>query len=429
MVRKLGIGSLLLAVVALVGKFGLEYHYGRQLDRLVQLSSPVMLLSYGGVSVGLDGSISVNDISMEPREYPSRFTLEKLRLFSSDRSFLFKGAKVFGWGRLPAQFSIEFLGAEYDPNFGQDVNKSTECRLIDAPMEYSNMGFYNFRSDARLDINSADASNSRLTVASTIFDKSQETIVVDFDATKLTEDTLRSGALPIKTVSYSSTLDSEFAKNLLEYCADKLQMTVEQYLALQVGSIQHVKTLGIALEEPMRDALRKYMQGGAELTLVSTPSSQARNIRQIQFYKPKDLVNILNLTAKLDGETIGRVRHIESLAQTEDAEPQEDEAVKTVEQVEKPAVVDQRPVNLAQVRAPAPETPQKRVERSYQTVRLANASRYVGQRVRVQRKGKADIEGYLVAHKPRLKIERASFGGKMVLPVELEDVRRLQVLR
>ena len=77
----------------------------------------------------------------------------------------------------------------------------------------------------------------------------------------------------------------------------------------------------------------------------------------------------------------------------------------------------------------APQSASTVKKKSYRKVRLSDAKRYVGRNVRVKRRGRL-LEGRLSSWGERkMVLERRRYGGKTEMPINIDEVVGLEVLR
>ena len=148
-----------------------------------------------------------------------------------------------------------------------------------------------------------------------------------------------------------------------------------------------------------RQAMAKYMRGGARFVVESKPSEQLKNLSRAQFFKPNDVLGWLNMTVSLEGVEI----------------PVEIPEISAAEQ----AAIDEKK------RAPAVK------KKEYYAVSAVRARDYIGRKVRIKRKGdKPTIKGRMSGFEDnRIAVDVYRHAGEMTLNVPITDVAKFEVLQ
>ncbi len=419
-------GLVVVAAVLMATKFYLEAQYKEELDKLAALVRPFATLEYNKVAIEFDGGIAISGVRLYPTTVDASFTAKKIKFFSSDRMFLVKGHRIFENGKMPDILSMTVEDLDTDPSFGQEVNPREECRFIHAAVDFSSLGIDSVVSDFKLKANFSDRFNSSIDVVVDSEEMSYISSRVEFDASQLDQYSLQGQSLPINKISVKSQLDPIYASDVIADCAEKLNMSADEYVSNVVGAPDYLRVLGVDLGESVRQALQKYTRGQAELEVVSLPSNQLKSLSNLQVYKPSDIVSLLHLSIALDGQDLGDISEmtmqLPSKELADAAKPVEDTAPESVlsnDIDDRPAVADPTRKNNAAA-----------TKKSYQAVRLSDAKRYIGYRVRVSRKGKPSLKGRLKSYSvSKLKVQKNGYGGSVVLPVFLSNVSKIEVYR
>ena len=84
--KNIFIAFIVIALLLIAGKFYVEYEYSQGVDELAENISPYANLKHDRVHIGLDGSISIENISIIPRaNIGSDILIDSITLASDDR--------------------------------------------------------------------------------------------------------------------------------------------------------------------------------------------------------------------------------------------------------------------------------------------------------------------------------------------------------
>lgn len=401
---------LLIPVVLFVGKIVLENKYKKELDKLVFMASPYARVDYRDLDITFDGAIAISGIRVEVLESADTFQLDEIKLFSSDRMLLIKGAEVFADGTFPEMLRLDIKGFVYDPSWGVKVKPKRECRYIEEQVDYSKLGIAEARDNWVMYVDFADKANSVYRVSVDSDDMYSMDFQLKFDASQLSVNSMiQQETLPINEISIDTRIDENFAASYIDYCARKLGMSEKDYVANVIGSDEYMKILGVRLTDEAKQALQASVRGGVEAGLVAYPSSTLKSVESLKLYKPKDIVRMLNLSFAVDGEPVS------ALVKANEDEP-------SVQAQEEQASVkgDRKQEDNEGV--------QEQKVKSFKQIDLNDISKYVGQDVRVYRKGKSMIEGLFISFRGnKMQVEAIGIRGYMTLPIDIRGIEKVEV--
>jgi len=166
--KKITLIIFILAILLFGGKFGLERYYESKLDKLIGLVKfSVGDINHKGVTIGFDGSISINRLSIRPHAIDTTVSIEKISLFSSDRLLPLKIANSFEKKEIPENIGLRVNDLEYNPNlYMPKIDSKNECRYIETPINYSSLGIRKLNSDLEMSINTSNKSDSLIEMTS-----------------------------------------------------------------------------------------------------------------------------------------------------------------------------------------------------------------------------------------------------------------------
>lgn len=433
--KKLFLLLILLGCLVIAGKFGLEYYYKKKLDNLISQASLFADIKYRNLSIGFDGSVSIQGININARTTDADFRIKQIRVFSSDRLLPLKALKSFYQGEPPEFFGIKVDSLEYDPNIFEQadvVDTNNECLSIEHPIKYASLGINRLITDLELSVDLQQLSRSYLDLSSS--DQTGDmNIALVFDASNISSGQIPTTMLPEK-ISFGYSLNEEVAEQLLNYCANKLNMSADQYLNTVINSPKYAQIQGIDFGADARQALAQVMQGGKWISIESSPSDGLNDLSNAQSSTLKDIIQSLNLTVAVDNTDVNL-----DIAQLEENTKQAAPAPTT--KTEKTVVQNYqtRPgfnstltkEQQRRIRHKEKELElQKNDTRSYKTTTLSDAKRYINYNVIVKRDDKADIVGVLVGFSETgVLIEHSKHGGIATFDVASDDIAELTVYR
>lgn len=426
--------KLLVVIALLVILFGLklymESRYENGLDQAIALVQPAVSVDYDDLSIELDGSLSISGLQFRSAELRKPISIKNINVSSSDWLFLFRGKKAYGRGDFPESFSISVQAFEFDSRLIQLDDPENECKYIEAGIDYSSLGEPLISSDVTIELDLRDHTNGLLNLTSTNkFSTTESQMTFSLDTLRLNNQSNKE--IPIETFSLSDTIDQAHAEDVIRYCANKLNLSQEEYVNTVIGSPEFTQGLaGVDLGNEFQEALKKYYQGNSTLKINAKPSDQLKNFNRARLFKNKDVIKMLNLTAELDGKTVP-IEVSDMLAtQGQIEEPTEIGEKITSAIKNKQEETEQDPRILERIRYE--EQKKNRKPASFQLVKLTQANKFINYSVRVKRKNKADIKGRLISYDPRkgeLVIGLSQYGGNVKFTINRSEVRQLEVYR
>lgn len=399
--KKIIIILVLLGLAVFAGKLYIENQYETELNNAIAMAGAFADIRYEKVEIGFDSSITIKDIKITPTDFGDTVAIRSIRFNSSDPLFPIKGSKVFEQGKFPAQFSVDVKGFDVDAALIDKANEGKECRSMQSAVRYTAAGLDRINSDMRFEMDFRDPSSSGGSIR--ILDQlSTSTIELDMDATQLTGIAL-GGDIPITKIELTTELDADLAKELTAYCAEVYKVTPETYLNKVVASAKFSQnTFGADLGPDMNKSVVNFMQGGKRFSFRARPTEKFGGIQSIANLRPDQILSRLNLSVSLDGLRVPLTIARETVEEKQERADEENDVIK-----------------------------EKNRQRRYVKVNLGTASQYVGQRIRISRKGdKKRIKGRMSGFNDnRVAVEVYRHGGEMTLNVSVDEIRKFEVYR
>jgi len=435
MLKKVVIFIVLAALLLLAGKFGLEYSYRQKLDELVQTARLHAQVSYNDLHIDLDGSVNIGGIAIRPNQLNNEIKVNNIRLFSSDRLFLLKGLEIFANGNLPESFSVNVDDLEMSASLGVTSGSHVGCNYLFSEMDISPLVSGNLVSDIDISLDASNKSEAQISINAETQDVYSVNGSIGFDGFAFSDaepavvlqQMAVEGDLPIKTLSFSAEYDPQFADKFLNYCASLLGLDVEQYLLDIVGADQYYQRLGFVPSSQLKQAMLLFSKGAGELSVQATPSKSGRNFRRLSAYQPQDIAKFLNLSVQVGDQDIPELFMEGELAAKLNKKEAKKGWLSNSEASSLRNKKNRQKLAGKRLRTPQSTTIKKQV--GYRKVRLADAKRYIGRDVRVKRRGRL-LEGNLLSWGDnKVVLERYRFGGRTEMPLNVDEIKGLEVRR
>jgi len=379
--KNLAILLIVLAGLLFASKIYIEKRYESKLDDVISTVGFFANISYDSVKVDFDGSISLNGLKVSSPQLEGSLAIQKIRAISSDPLMAFNGFSTFKDGKFPETFDLSITQMDLPIAGIERLSKtllpsnsgSSECRDFATTFNYTGAGYSTLLTDLRVALDFSDVYNTVVN-----FDGFDETSSFELewvlDASQV-ESVVYGGSkeLPVSEINVDYKLEPDAAKRFVKYCADEFKVTPDVFLEKVIGSA-------------------KYSEN-------SFGHDFGPQVEQLKFYKPKDILRWLNLTASLDGEQLPLRESV--LAAEEQAKADDDET-KVVEQAK------------------------------YAFINADDAESYVGRWVRIYRTlGRKKLQGKLsgVTEEERLMVDMYQHGGLMTLTVGIDEIETIEVLK
>lgn len=413
--KKLLMVVVLALVVVFAGKFYVEGRYKKELDKSIRLVSSYVDIDYSNVTIGFDGSLSVHDISVRKIGDAGSLTIKKLMAVSSDRFAPLRNGE-FDLEEFPEwmNFSIESL--RYDSVL-LEPDTDEECLTFLTAYISSEIGLtetianMSFKADFR-----------DLTNIETVIDYKDQSSTMKMQFNFAFNDVLkvysRQGALPFDNIRLTTWLDPSYASGFNDYCAAKLNMSVDDYLTNFVASKRYsVESFGLNLGEKFSKALVVYMKGGKDVVFSAHPSDLLKKTESIEAYSVRDLIRLLNLKMSLDGKSVALdLRASDTTTDEKDISGFWQNLFKTEDSESADLPKEEKNV------APS-------AKRAYSAEPVNTLPNFINSYARIWRKGeKVKLEGLINGYSQGVvSFEIRKFGGQAIYKIPLNDIRKLEV--
>ncbi|MDB4512103.1 hypothetical protein N9060_01435 [Arenicella sp.] len=441
--KKFIVFLLIVAAILFAGKLGLEHYYTKKLDEFITQVSSFADIDYRKITIGTDGSISINNLLIEPHAIDTLVRMDAITLFSSDRLLPVNLATFIKRSEFPNELGVRIANLEYDPGiFEPAIRPADKCRYIETTIspQVTAINRLNANLEASIQINSNDAVLS----VSSADQTADIDLQVTFDAGSLSRNRSGANPQPIDEITVEYKLDQQVAAELVETCADHLAMSDEEYLNNVVASSSYLRATGAAFGAAANQAMIDLMRGGKWLTINSKPSSQLNNLNNLNFYQAKDIVRLLGLKVAIDAKDVAlnvtpldpidapSDENLDDINAADLAAAAEPTQTPLISSAQNDVLAKFSPEEQQRIRQKLQENAQSDVSKyRYQTVAKNNLDRYLNHSIIVNRSGDLkQLAGELIDVKNDMFIiETSQYGGKAQFEIANKDVVEVQVYR
>lgn len=425
------LGSVILVTGVLCGavyggtKFYLHHKVESELDKGIAMVRPFMSISYREVTSDLlEGSLSVEGISISPTEIPERMRIGQIKVRGDGVGFLLDLATKGLGPEPPKKLQMQIhrmvvpLEMAYASNTSSALSltapKKTDVCSLEGVLQQTGLkelgydelvvgGFMRYRMSPSNDGLSLEASYQLQGLAS---------MRVEFDVGgALSPAAMALGSVPtFENLSFSYQFDSAYTKAVTDYCADQKKQKPKAFVdGLFAGNdASFAKALGFIPGPGLRGAFKKLISGPGELTIRANPSPNL-SLSNVGLYKPEQLVDMLDLEVIIDEKIVTDMSYQmasegkELLASLVSGEKKPEKAVKAK---------------------------RKKVVMRYLPVDLPLLGKNIGRELKIySTQAEKPREGRLtVISGEVVTVEQRIFGGKVELHIPFKTIKRVEVL-
>ncbi len=436
------IGLLILAGTLFGGAKGyIYYQVSSELDKIIPLASPFAEIRYQGIGSSLEGSITVENISIYPSDSSDEISIESAQIAGDGLPFLYrlmvgdfqnsppekfrlsiKGFSIPLDGDLAARYSNMLEGAKQASGVkdldGCGLMTGLSLDLLGA------LGFYAITMDTSLDVD-LDPATGRAEMQIGFDLRGVEYSQISLLLTHLPQpgSAIAGAQRPLLSeMSVTHQIDPDFVTKAQQYCAESRGLTVDAFIEsmLDMDKQQLAQQLGFIPGPGLIAAIKHFIKDPKEVSFSIHPP-EAIAPASLSFYKPEELPEVLNLKLAVNGE------------------PVTDLSFSMPEQTAKPGtrmpgLISQLPDATAAF-SPGAERPKKLKRpvptREYLPTPIAWLHNYMGKSVRIYvDQENAMRKGVLVSmEKDQITIKQRLSGGDMTVQVPLEQISRVEVYR
>ncbi|AOE84907.1 hypothetical protein [Pseudomonas sp. TCU-HL1] len=313
-------GLLSVLVVGLIIKLSLWWSVRSIMDDAISKLSPVMDITYGGITSSFDGRVGLENVQLRVPAVGDSLQVKQAELkFKSLRELLsFK--ERLAEGKFPEQMAVSLKGIALEvhgPFMQQLYNTPAERSVVTAMSEVAcgtvrnigtdemlEMGYRTLETDAEFSyLFQPGAQKLSLNLTSDTRDMGE--VRLSMSLSNMSE---KPGDLRVNPPHLSSVIfelnDNQYQRKVQQFCAGKLSQSAEVYLKTAVQQFDTVlRSQRIALGQPMLDAYGHYLKDPQSLRVELTPS-EGMAWDGLQFFEAKDVVAMLRPTVLVNQELV-----------------------------------------------------------------------------------------------------------------------------
>jgi len=279
---------------------------GRDAEHAIAALAPYATVKYDGISAGLDGSVSLDKVSVDAGHHVYRADSV---VFEAPSLFWLFGHALFGGSGLPAQFSISAEGLKLPPLPWLDPQifdpatfvpfPAAGCGDVFSDADYQRIGKARAPTHERLDYR-YDAAQHTLNLVLNLqapgFSKVDiEADLKQFDPAAMAQAPMWDHAHLEQVAATYTDLDYLARRN--QFCAQRTSANPAQFVERHISAVQEL--LKAKRAEPSSELMQLYrtlVEHGGHASLLSLPS--AGFVLAAARSAPEDLLRQLNVTAR-----------------------------------------------------------------------------------------------------------------------------------
>jgi hypothetical protein len=319
--RSLKMPLLLLGLAVAVSYAGFKiylYHQVKQaVDNMVLALSPYAHVQYGGITSGVDGTLGVERLRIEPRGVADVVTIDGVEIKTPGLMFLLRGWKIQEMRELPESLSLIVRGAEFgtdgalmramfgalDPGAAAGaLHHCGEHRVLGID-ELRKLGYHAVRMDARVGYEYAGTRNRNFAEWTV---RDMLSMKLDMEATGVSRRLFEMDDADAYLASVSlSYRDLALTRRIKAMCAEAAGISEEQYIEAQLAldDAGFQRAWGFVPGPGMREAYRNFLKQPGEIRVQVRPASDT-NFEGLRYYKPQDAFEMLNPVVSVNGEVV-----------------------------------------------------------------------------------------------------------------------------
>lgn len=416
-------GVLAVLAVGLIIKLSLWWSVRSIMDDAISKLSPVMDVTYGGITSSFDGRVGLENLQIRIPAIGDSLGVQRAELKFKSLGELLSFKERLAEGKFPEQMALSLKGIALEvhgPFMQQLYNTPPERSLFTAMSEVAcgtvrnigtdellEMGYRTLETDAEFSyLFQPGAQKLNLNLTSDTRDMGEVRLSLSLSNMPETPGDLRVNPPHMSSVVFELN-DNQYQRKIQQFCAGKLGQSPEEYLKTAVQKFDTVlRSQKIALGQPMLDAYGRYLKDPQSLRVELTPS-EGMAWDGLQFFEPKDVVSMLRPAVLVNQELVQSVE----FAWVD------------------PTVARNEPVGLEKITATQENEEDGRAVQQYEFVNVADLPGYAGKRLQFITFDGAYYQGVL--HKVEngkayLSVQFGSGTAEMFLRLEKIDKVRVR---
>ncbi|MFZ6049443.1 hypothetical protein ACFW0H_25385 [Pseudomonas sp. CR3202] len=339
-------GVLSILAVGLIIKLSLWWSVRSIMDDAIGKLSPVMDITYGGITSSFDGRVGLENLQLRVPALGDSLQVKQAELKFRSLGELLRFKERLAEGKFPEQMAVNLKGIALEvhgPFMQQLYNTPAERSVFTAMSEVAcgpvrnigtsellDMGYRTLETDAEFSyLFQPGAQKLSLNLTSDTRDMGE--VRLSLSLSNMSE---KPGDLKVNPPHLSSVIfelnDNQYQRKVQQFCAGKLGQSAEAYQATAVRQFDTVlRSQKIALGQPLLDAYGRYLKDPQSLRVELTPS-EGMAWDGLQFFDAKDVVTMLQPAVLVNQELVQPVEFawVDPTARNEPAALEKISAVK-----------------------------------------------------------------------------------------------------
>lgn len=302
-------GLLGVLALALLIKASLWLSVRTIMNDAIEQLSPVMRISYSGITSSFDGRVGISGINVQVPLMRDHFRIKHAELKFKGLMDLLRFKESMSAGKFPEQMTVNIKGLEFDvhgPFMAQISQQPEEASIYTALSQVAcgsssyigsdellEMGYRTLETDAQFSYLYQQGAQT-LTFNLTADTRDMGEYRVNFALANMSE---RPGDLRVNPPRLSTVTleinDDQYQRKIQSYCGGKLGQTEEAYLQTTLDQLDRaLRAQRIALDPDLLKSLGAYYKDPQSLRLELAPT-EGMSWDGLQFFEPKDVVAML----------------------------------------------------------------------------------------------------------------------------------------
>ncbi|MNF61331.1 hypothetical protein D3C84_429740 [compost metagenome] len=313
-------GLLSVLAVGLIIKLSLWWSVRSIMDDAISKLSPVMDITYGGITSSFDGRVGLENLQLRVPAMGDSLKVLQAELKFKSLGELLSFKERLAEGKFPEQMAVSLKGIALEVHgpFMQQLYDTPAERSVFTSMsevacgpvrnigtnEMLEMGYRTLETDAEFSyLFQPGAETLSLNLTSDTRDMGE--VRLSLSLSNMSE---KPGDLRVNPPHLSSVIfelnDNQYQRKLQEFCAAKLGQSADAYLQTAMQQFDSVlRSQRIALGQPMLDAYGRYLKDPQSLRVELTPS-EGMAWDGLQFFDAKDVVAMLKPAVLVNQELV-----------------------------------------------------------------------------------------------------------------------------
>jgi hypothetical protein len=445
--KHLLLGLVILTVAVYGGaKTYIYFKAKEELDKLVQMASPFVEISYGDISSDLRGSLKITDLDLISLAGGESMQIGSMEIKGSGPGFLLELTEGFKKSGPPADMVLHIgrasvpvdqgFGANFDITGmgGGNSNPSQEAK----PCTLGGILQHKGLDEIGIDALSADATfgyrNDRKSSEVNVFVDYQldsiESLSMELELGNMPEPgSMVMGQMPsIENFELNYTVEPAYIKRSVEHCAKLAGKDPELFTRelFDQSDSRYARELGFIPGPGIREMLESLISKGGQLAMTANPSMELDPM-VLALSKPEDVIEMLGIELTLDDKPVKDLSmEFPSDGQTLSLLPE----LQFIVDGEKASVATGTTDPEKNSSARNSGKPGK-IELRYVETMVADLHRYIGKKVRLYTNTSVKPkQGYLVSSKGEIvSVKQNIHHGSMTAHLPMAVINKAEVLQ